>query len=358
MGILALKDVCIAYGGQTVIRGLGLEVADGELVSLLGPSGAGKTTILKAVAGLLAPASGDIRIDGRSVLGLPPEKRSAVMVFQKPLLFPFMNVEQNIGFGLRMRAVPAAEARDRIRAIVELTQLTGLERRKVHEISGGQQQRVALARALVLKPSILLLDEPLSNLDANLRQQMRDLLQDIQAETRITTIFVTHDQSEALMISHRIGLLLGGRLRQVGTPQDLFHRPADREVAGFFGACNFFEGRIRDGRFECGLGAFPVASIQSNGDLHTATIRPEDVLIAADSGYPIAGRVRKTNFEGIATRLWIDCGSASLVVLTGRSDFLPGQAVRLQLPAEKIRIFPAEMKLAPVDLDKPPPPAP
>ena len=358
MGILALNNVDIAYGGKAVIRGLGLEMADGELVSLLGPSGAGKTTILKAVAGLLAPVCGDIRIDGRSVLGLPPEKRSAVMVFQKPLLFPFMDVEQNIGFGLRMQAVPAAEARERIRAITELTHLTGLERRKVHEISGGEQQRVALARALVLKPSILLLDEPLSNLDANLRQQMRDLLQDIQAETRITTLFVTHDQSEALMISHRIGLLLDGRLRQVGTPQELFYQPVDREVAGFFGACNFFEGRIREGLFECGLGSFPAQGVASNGDLRTATIRPEDILIAADSGYPIAGRVRKTNFEGIATRLWIDCGTASLVVLTARGDFSPGQPVRLKLPAEKIRIFPAELKSAPADFNKPSSPAP
>lgn len=358
MGILALTGIDIAYGAKAVIRGLGLEVADGELVSLLGPSGAGKTTILKAVAGLLAPACGDIRIDGRSVLGLPPEKRSAVMVFQKPLLFPFMNVEQNIGFGLRMMGVPEAEARDRIRSMAELTQLTGLERRKVHEISGGEQQRVALARALVLKPSILLLDEPLSNLDANLRQQMRDLLQDIQTETRITTLFVTHDQSEALMISHRIGLLLGGRLRQVGTPQELFYRPVDREVAGFFGACNFFEGRIRQGLFECGLGSFPAPGSASNGDLRTATIRPEDILVAADAGYPIAGRVRKTNFEGTATRLWIDCGPVSLVVLTARNDFSPGQPVRLSFPAEKIRIFPAELKSAPADFNNPVSPVP
>jgi ABC-type Fe3+/spermidine/putrescine transport system ATPase subunit len=339
MGILQLDDLTIAYGAETVIRGLHLEVAEGELVSLLGPSGAGKTSVLKAVAGLLAPAGGDIRIDGRSVRGLPPEKRSAVMVFQKPLLFPFMNVAQNIGFGLRMQSVPAAEARKRIAEIVLLTQLTGLERRKVHEISGGQQQRVALARALVLKPAILLLDEPLSSLDANLRRQMRDLVQDIQAQTRITTIFVTHDQSEALMISQRIGLLLDGRLRQLGTPRELFHEPLDREVAGFFGGGNFFEGRVRDGRFESDLGSFPAPGVVANGHRLTATIRPEDILIAADADYPIAGRVRKTNFEGIATRLWVECDATSLVVLASGGDFAPGQAVRLKLPAEKIRIF-------------------
>jgi len=340
MGVLTLSDLAVAYGGETVVHGLNLDVSEGELVSLLGPSGAGKTTILKAVAGLLPPARGDIRIDGRSVHGRPPEKRSAVMVFQNPLLFPFMNVAQNIGFGLRMQGVAPDEARGRIRDILELTRLSGLEGRRVNEISGGQQQRVALARALVLKPSILLLDEPLSNLDANLRQQMRELIQDIQSETRVTTLLVTHDQSEALMISHRIGLLLSGRLRQVGTPKEVFQRPVDRDVAEFFGGCNFFTGRIRQGVFGCELGSFPAPDIHANGQLLTATIRPEDILIGADSEYPISARVRRASFEGAATRLWVDCDAVSLVVLTPRSDLAPGRPVRLRLPAEKLRIFP------------------
>jgi len=340
MGVLALDELSIAYGADTVVRGLTLEVAEGELVSLLGPSGAGKTSVLKAVAGLLAPAGGDVRIDGCSVRGLPPEKRSAVMVFQKPLLFPFMNVAQNIGFGLRMQAVAPAEARRRIRDILELTRLTGFEGRRVHEISGGQQQRVALARALVLKPAILLLDEPLSSLDANLRQQMRELLQDIQSETRVTTLLVTHDQSEALMLSHRIGLLLDGRLRQVGTPHDLFHRPADRAVAEFFGGCNFLTGRLQGGLFACEIGSFPAPGVVANGHRLTAAIRPEDILVGGDCDHPIPGRVRRTRFEGAATRLWVDCGPVRLVVLTPRGDLLPGQPVCLRLPAEKIRIFP------------------
>jgi ABC-type sugar transport system ATPase subunit len=342
MGVLVLEGLAIAYGAQPVVEGLDLEVGEGELVSLLGPSGAGKTSILKAVAGLLAPSRGDIRIDGRSVLHLPPERRRAVMVFQKPLLFPFMNVRQNIGFGLRMQGVPTAEARRRIGEIVRLTQLTGLEERRVHEISGGQQQRVALARALVLRPAVLLLDEPLSSLDANLRRQMRELIREIQAATRTTTLFVTHDQSEALTVSHRLGLLLGGRLRQTGTPQDLFHRPADREVAEFFGGCNFFEGRVRDGRFECRLGAFPAPGVAANGHTVTATIRPEEVLVAADADYPLAGRVRRAAFEGAATRLAIDCGAAEIVALVSGGGYDPGQAVRLKLPAEKIRFFPPD----------------
>src|SRR5512138_2758178 len=210
MGHLALERVRIAYDGAVVVRDVSLDVADGELVSLLGPSGAGKTSLLRAVAGLIEPTGGDIRIDGRSVLGLPPERRSAVMVFQRPLLFPFMTVGRNIDFGLRMQHIPDLERQRRIREMLALTRLNGLEHRRAHEISGGEQQRAALARALVLKPSILLLDEPLSSLDAGLRGQMRELLQDIQAETRTTMLFVTHDQSEALQLSHRVGVLLGG----------------------------------------------------------------------------------------------------------------------------------------------------
>ena len=341
MGHLSLDRVHIAFGGAEVVRDFTLEVADGELVTLLGPSGVGKTSLLKAVAGLLDPVRGDIRIDGRSVLGLPPERRSAVMVFQRPLLFPFMNVGQNIAFGLRMQGVPAAEQRRRIAAILELTRLTGLEHRRVHETSGGEQQRAALARALVLQPAILLLDEPLSNLDAGLRQQMRELVQDIQAETRTSMLFVTHDQSEALMISHRVGVLLEGRLHQVGTPQALFHRPADVAVARFLGGYNFFEGHIRQGRLECALGSFPLPTgVDGNGHRLTATVRPEDVLVEHAAGTPGSGRVRKTSFEGALTRVWVDCGAISVVALTPGTDFAPGQAVTVRLPPDRIRIFP------------------
>jgi len=341
MGDLILKNLTIRYGGQAVVRDFNLEVQNGEMVSLLGPSGAGKTTLLKAVAGLIQPEKGEIFIDGRSVRDLAPEKRNAVMVFQKTLLFPFLNVEQNIAFGLRMQGHKDANIKRRIEQILQLTQLSGLGRRKVHELSGGQQQRVSLARALVLKPAVLLLDEPLSNLDANLRQQMRELIQDIQAETRITTLFVTHDQAEALMISHRVGLLLNGRLRQTGKPRELFYLPGDPEVARFFGGCNFFQGRVKNGVFRSEFGNVSAPEVNGNGHLRTATIRPEDILLSPDAKYDLHGKIAKTNFEGSATRIWVKCRDTRFVVLTSDNDFKPGQSVRLHLPPDKIRIFPS-----------------
>ena len=340
MGELQLKNITIRYGSTPVVQNLNLAVSDGEMVALLGPSGAGKTTILKAVAGLIQPHEGEIMIDGQPVGKMPPEKRDAVMVFQKSLLFPFMNVEQNIAFGMRMQGMRDRDTRNKIRQIMQLTELGGLGKRKIHELSGGQQQRVSLARALVLKPAILLLDEPLSNLDANLRQQMRELIQEIQTETGITTLLVTHDQAEALMISHRVGLLLNGRLRQVGAPRDLFYRPADTDVARFFGGCNFFEGRIKDGRFHSEFATVPTTLTNGNGHLMTATIRPEDIVIDPDSKFALQGQVKKTSFEGSATRIWVQCRDSRLVVLTADADFTPGQNVGLHLPPEKIRIFP------------------
>ena len=342
MGALSLKDLCIHYERQPVVQDFSLDIGDGEMVALLGPSGAGKTTILKVVAGLLAPARGEVIIDGQVMNDRPPEKRDAVMVFQKPLLFPFMNVAQNIAFGLKMRGDDLTRRSRAVERILALTRLEGLGSRKVHELSGGQQQRVALARALVLEPAILLMDEPLSNLDANLRQEMRELILDVQSELNITTLFVTHDQAEALMMSQRVALLLEGRLRQVGAPRELFHQPADPDVARFFGGGNFFQGRLQEGHFECAFGHLPVTAATGNGHLRTATIRPEDVQLATaavDLPDSFAGTVLRTRFEGMATRAWVRCPSGDLVVLTAESGLTPGQSVRLRLPPDKIRVF-------------------
>ena len=341
MGELRLEHVSLGYGPQPVVRDLTLSVTDGEMMSLLGPSGAGKTTLLRAVAGFIRPLAGRILIDGRPVDHLPPERRAVVMVFQKALLFPFLDVAQNIGFGLKMQGLEAREIRRRVDAIMDLTGLAGLGRRKVHEISGGQQQRAALARALVLQPAVLLLDEPLSSLDANLRQQMREFVQQVQAETRVTTLFVTHDQSEALMMSHRVSLLLDGRLRQTGTPRQLFYRPADPAVARFFGGENFFDGRIENGRLVTAFGDFPARGAAGNGHRPVATIRPEDVCLEpAERDGAVLGEVVQTRFEGMATRVWLRCAGDPVVALTPESRWTVGQRLAVVFPPDRVRIFP------------------
>lgn len=341
MGSLKIRNLSLSYnGGAPVIEKFNLDVSDGECMGLLGPSGVGKTTILKALAGLIQPDQGCILIDDVDVTALPPEKRDAVMVFQKPLLFPFMNVAQNIGFGLRMRKINGAHKQSEINNILRLTRLDGFGRHKVHELSGGQQQRVSLARALILRPAILLLDEPLSNLDANLRQEMRELIQEIQTKTNITTVFVTHDQSEALMMSQRVSLILDGRLRQVGRPQDLFYRPVDPDVARFFGGCNFFTGEIKNGQFETPLGLFPVGQDLKKNQPYTATIRPEDIVISPANDKHLRGAILRTNFEGAATRLWVQCNGVQLIVLAAGAQYKTHQNVSLQIPPDKIRLFP------------------
>jgi ABC-type Fe3+/spermidine/putrescine transport system ATPase subunit len=218
-----------------VIADFSLAVERGELVALLGPSGSGKTTVLKLVAGLMTPESGDIRFDGRSMLGIPAEKRCAAMVFQKPLLFPYLNVRENVAFGLKMRKAPDLEIRTRVGKALELVQLGGFESRRPNELSGGQEQRVALARALVIEPKILLLDEPFSALDQNLRIEMARLVRRVQKLLKITTLFVTHNQEEAAALADRTGLLLDGRLEQAGSTREFYTAPKTLAVARFFG---------------------------------------------------------------------------------------------------------------------------
>ncbi|WP_457577008.1 ABC transporter ATP-binding protein [Desulfomarina sp.] len=332
---LTLRGLTIQYGSTTVIRDLHLSIQDGELVSLLGPSGAGKTTILKTIAGLLPPTDGKIYINDICVNHLPAEKRDAVLIFQKPLLFPFLNVSQNIGFGLKMKHTDRKAAGTKIEKILKITGLNGLETRKIHQLSGGQQQRVALARGLVLEPAILLLDEPLSNLDPELRGQMRDLICSLQAQTKTTMLFVTHDQSEALSISDRVCLLLDGKLRQSGTPRELFYHPADQDVARFFGCNNILPCHTF------------LTKHTGNGRKRLFAIRPEDIEISADSRKQdslskswIQGTVEKINFEGQLSKIDVYTSPGyRLTVLCTRPSFHPGQNVYLKFPEERIHYF-------------------
>jgi iron(III) transport system ATP-binding protein len=226
------------YGSATALDGVDLSARQGELVSLLGPSGCGKTTTLRCIAGFMAPDGGDIRIDGASILGLPSSKRDFGVVFQNYALFPHLDVFQNVAYGLTVRRRPKAEIARRVAQALEIVRLTGLETRLPRALSGGQQQRVALARALVIEPRLLLLDEPLANLDARLRHEVRWLIREVQQRSRITAFYVTHDQAEAMAISDRVAVMKHGKVAQFATPREIYQRPAERYVADFTGEAN------------------------------------------------------------------------------------------------------------------------
>ena len=240
MSELKLAGIEKRYGSTVAVAGIDLDVRDGEFMTLLGPSGCGKTTTLGLIAGFFPPTGGEIYVKGKPVAGLPPFKRDIGVVFQDYALFPHMTAAENVAFGLRMRKVSGDETSQRVREALELVQLSGLGERRPLELSGGQRQRVALARALVIRPAVLLLDEPLSNLDLKLREEMRVEIASLQRRLGITTVFVTHDQGEALVMSDRIAVMNAGRIEQVGTPADIYERPATRFVAEFIGRMNFF----------------------------------------------------------------------------------------------------------------------
>src|SRR5215468_3209486 len=232
------------FGGAVAVDDLSIEIGEGELVSLLGPSGCGKTTTLRSIAGFVEPDAGQILFDGVDITALPPERRNIGMVFQNYALFPHMTVRENLRFGLEMRRVPRNEMTNRIDQVLDTVQLTGLDGRYPRELSGGQQQRVALARGLVIEPAVLLLDEPLANLDAKLREEMRFFIRSLQRRVGITTMYVTHDQAEAMVISDRIVVMFDGAIAQIGSAGDIYDRPASRRVASFIGLSNFIDGTV------------------------------------------------------------------------------------------------------------------
>jgi putative spermidine/putrescine transport system ATP-binding protein len=240
---LQLAGLTKRFGALTAVNAIDITVAQGEFVTLLGPSGCGKTTTLNMIAGFITPDRGIIRLQGRAVESLPPFRRDLGLVFQDYALFPHMTVAENVGFGLRMRRVPRAEIAERVAQALDLVQLGGLGERRPLQLSGGQRQRVALARVLVIRPAMLLLDEPLSNLDLKLREEMRVEISTLQRQLGIATVFVTHDQGEALTMSDRIAVMRDGRIEQIGTPTDIYERPASRFVAGFIGAANLINGQ-------------------------------------------------------------------------------------------------------------------
>jgi ABC-type Fe3+/spermidine/putrescine transport system ATPase subunit len=289
MSQLVLRNLSRVFGDFTAVDGLSLSLRDGELVSLLGPSGCGKTTTLRMIAGFITPSQGTIELNGRVISSpqssLPPEKRGMSMIFQSYAIWPNMTVEENVAFGLKLRKVNAVDAKKRVDTILDTVQLKALRDRYPAELSGGQQQRVALARAIVVNPAVLLLDEPLSNLDANLREEMRFEIRRLHDEFNMTMVYVTHDQAEAMVTSDRIAVMNKGRIEQLDAPYDLYRNPRTRFVAGFIGRTNFLTGARRDDRVDFGGFHLPVRDLAPDGQLPSeveVSLRPQCVQLLRD----------------------------------------------------------------------------
>jgi ABC-type Fe3+/spermidine/putrescine transport system ATPase subunit len=344
---LSINALTKRYPGEEkpAIDSLSLEVESGNLVALLGPSGCGKTTTMKMIAGLLEPTSGDILFDNQSILNIAPEKRGAVMVFQNYLLFPYMTIAQNVGYGLKLRKVDQATIDRRVGEMLELVKLPSLGDRRPKELSGGQQQRVALARALIVQPNLLLLDEPLSNLDAHLRFEMRDLIREIQREMGITTLFVTHDQEEAAVLSDKIALILDGTLQQYDPPMGFYESPKSRAIADFFGGVNFVSGTADQGRFTTDLGVWNAPRGFASGT-GLATIRPEDIEICDAAGDNVlSGTIISHVYVGTHSRLKVEVGAHLFHVVADASiikTYDTGSPIMLRFPSEKIWVLPNE----------------
>ena len=348
------RQIQLAYGTTPVLRDITLTVEPGEFFAILGPSGSGKSTLLRLIAGFNRHQAGTLLVGGKDVTGIVPWKRDVGMVFQNYALWPHMTVARNVAFGLEERRLPREEVRHRTAAALGLVGLAGYGERRPSQLSGGQQQRVALARTLAIEPKVLLLDEPLSNLDARLRLQMREELLALHRRLGITTIFVTHDQEEAMTISDRIAVMDHGVIQQVGTPLELFDEPANRFVAGFVGSVNLFEGELRaDDRFmspALGELAVPAGVAPRAPGPACLAFRPQAVSLDVaparrDGGLDFDGTVTAAAFQGDSVRYEVRVGEANVVVeqphRRGASGWNDGAAVRLSIPAAELRLIAA-----------------
>lgn len=350
MGRIAITGLNKFFGQQHVLADLDLEIENQEFVTLLGPSGCGKTTTLRLLAGFLKPDAGEIQVDGKIVSSarstVPPEHRKMGMVFQNYAVWPHMTVLDNVAYGLKLQKLGRSEVHDRVREVLQLVQLDGLEARYPSQLSGGQQQRVALARSLVVEPSILLFDEPLSNLDAKLREQMRFELKELQRRTRITFVYVTHDQAEALALADRVAVLHGGKLQQYGTPREVYEQPANLFVADFMGLVNKVPGRAV-GQVDGVLRVEIPGGLELTTRVHptqprgtsavTVIVRPEAIAIAGEqvsTGHNcLQGTVTHAIFLGNLIDYQVDLGAVTLRVQADRHrSFDVGTTVHLSIP--------------------------
>ena len=351
MARVELRGVTKRFEDVVAVDRVTLTVEHGELFTLLGPSGCGKTTALRVIAGFELPDEGRVLFDGEDVTFRKPYERGCAMVFQNYALWPHMTVFENVAYGLKLRKLPASEVGRRVREVLELVGLEGLENRYPLQLSGGQQQRVALARALVVEPRVLLMDEPLSNLDAKLRLRMREELRRLQKRLGITTVYVTHDQEEAMSISDRIAVMNRGRVLQVGTPLEVYSRPANLFVATFIGRSSVLRGRVRGGRdglveveTRGGLRLRGVpASPLREGEEAVAVLRPEDVsLEPAPGANVVEGVVEMSMFLGSHRQLRVSANGERVVAYVS-PDLAVGEGsqVRLYVRPEEVLVYPA-----------------
>ena len=334
---LKIENLFSGYDSDVVLKNLSLEVAEGEFLSLLGPSGCGKSTLMKTIAGIVPARSGSILLDGQDITNLPIHRRGTVVVFQDMRLFPHKTVAENVAFPLKMQGIPTKERLETATLLLEKVQMGGFENRKPGELSGGQQQRVALARALAAQPKLLLLDEPFSALDENLREDMRHLVLQLQKEFSMTVILVTHDREEALSMSHRVALLFDGQLAQIGTPQEVYRHPATKQVSDYFGNCVYIPGAVRDSLFTASGISCPAAVPDG---AYRIMLRPDCLDLSQTGGYPV-------QVEGIAFR-----GTDSLLCLrsqdgtlwkkscTGTVSLQIGDILNAQLTVTDLVLFP------------------
>jgi ABC-type Fe3+/spermidine/putrescine transport system ATPase subunit len=347
MTALSLRGMRKRYaGGAPVLDGIDLELVSGEFFTLLGPSGCGKTTLLRIIAGFLSQDSGEVRFAGTRIDTLPPHRRDIGMVFQDYAIFPHLTVAQNVAFGLKARNLPAGEIATRVEEGLRTVRLAGFGERLPSALSGGQQQRVGLARAMAIRPRLLLMDEPLSNLDAKLRVELREDIRDIQQTLGITTVYVTHDQEEALAVSDRICVMNAGRVEQVDTPYAVYCQPARRFAAGFIGTMNFLPGRLdAEGQLHLGGSSWPLPGAAA-GEVEVA-IRPESVQLdgsdTAGAALELPGTIRKTVYLGREAQHSVQTSAGELVVQVARPapDALTaqGRGVRVRLPIADLALF-------------------
>jgi iron(III) transport system ATP-binding protein len=354
MAGITIKNLSKTFGGKhsafTAVRNVSMAVGDNQFLTLLGPSGCGKTTTLRLIAGYVTPDAGSIHVGDRLVSTAeevtPPDRRGMGMVFQNYAVWPHKTVFENVVFGLKLRKFSASDARDKVAKALDHVNLTGLESRFPNELSGGQQQRVALARSLVVEPEILLLDEPLSNLDAKLRERMRTELKQLQRRTGITFVYVTHDQAEALALSDRVAVMHAGEVQQFGTPQDVYSRPANRTVADFMGLVNFIEGRLTDdGRVRIGETPLALNAPQGTapGSAVDVAVRPEDLRLSRGQGTGgLGGVVAEQVFLGNIVECWIrlDAGPLLRAQTHPSEAFAEGERASVTIDPARASVFP------------------